>query len=344
MIFHEVDTQKEWDSFIYEHDFPTSFLQSWNAGEFYKSIGNSIARIGAYDENKLKGIALVQKVAAKRGKMLHVRHGPVLDYDNERLVDTFIDYLKELTLKEKYDFLRISPQIKPGSKQENFLCSLGFNDSQMHDVDAEITWVLDLEQSEEQILNGMRKNTRYYINRAKRDGVEIIKSQDIQDLNSFWEIYQDTVKRHKWNAYDFNYIKKQFKVFVKDNQIMLFLSKYNDKYIGGSLFTYFKDQAVYHHSGTLSEYSKVPSAYLLQWESILEAKARGLKKYNFWGIAPTDKNDDPKKKHPWYGLTFFKMGFGGEVEHWIHAKDMPVSKKYWLTHVYEKVERKLKGY
>lgn len=344
MIFKEIETQREWDDFIYGHNYPTSFLQSWNAGEFYNGIGNNTTRIGAYNEGSLKGIALIQKVVAKRGKMLHVRHGPVVDYNNERLVDTFIDYLKELALKEKVDFVRISPQVKSGSEQEKFLRSIGFSDSQMHDVDAEITWVLNLEQSEEEIMNGMRKNTRYYINRAKRDGVEIVKSQNTEDLKIFWEIYQDTVKRHQWNAYSFDYIKKEFEAFVKDNQIILFLSKYKDKFIGGSLFTYFKDQAVYHHSGTLSQYSKIPSAYLLQWESILEAKARGMKKYNFWGIAPTDENDNPKKNHPWYGLTFFKMGFGGEVEQWMHAKDLPVSKKYWLTHVYEKVERKLKGY
>jgi lipid II:glycine glycyltransferase (peptidoglycan interpeptide bridge formation enzyme) len=48
--------------------------------------------------------------------------------------------------------------------------------------------------------------------------------------------------------------------------------------------------------------------FLLHWELMKEAKTKGLRFYDWWGIA---SSDDPKD--PWAGLTRFKKGFGGEV-------------------------------
>jgi lipid II:glycine glycyltransferase (peptidoglycan interpeptide bridge formation enzyme) len=58
--------------------------------------------------------------------------------------------------------------------------------------------------------------------------------------------------------------------------------------------------------------------------------------YNFWGVVP-----ETATKHPWAGLSTFKRGFGGAEEQYVHAKDLPLSLKYWLTYTIEKV-RKMK--
>ncbi len=345
MIFKEVESKKEWEDFILNHDYPTSFLQSWNCGEFLKKIGSKIVRLGLYDNDELKGIALINEIKAKRGNMLHLRHGPVMDFKNEKYVEAFVNQLKQMARLQKTWFIRTSALIKPQSPEEKFLKNLGFQESQMHDVDAEITWVLELDKNEEGLLADMRKTTRYSINKAKRDGVEIIKSKNPEDIEKyFWPVFVDTVKRQKWTAYSLEYIRTEFETYLEDDQTMLFLAKYQGQVIAASIFNYYKDQVVYRHSGTLSEFRNVPAAYLLQWESIQEAKERGMKKYNFWGIARTDENGELVKNHPWYGLSFFKLGFGGKVEEWMHAKDLAISPMYWFTHFFEKVERKKRGY
>ena len=92
------------------------------------------------------------------------------------------------------------------------------------------------------------------------------------------------------------------------------------------------------------KYPKIPISYLLLWEAIKEAKARGCKKFNFWGIA--DISSDNKvldKNHPWAGLTLFKIGFGGKPKKHVNTQDFILSSKYWLNFAIEKIRKIKRG-
>ena len=61
--------------------------------------------------------------------------------------------------------------------------------------------------------------------------------------------------------------------------------------------------------------------------------------YDFWGYA------DPKRnpRHPYAGPTLFKMGFGGELFEYVKSQDYPLSGKYYLTYLFEKLRRIKRG-
>ena len=326
----QIATKEVWEGFLISHPYPTSFFQSWTWGEFERQQGHPVMNWGIYLGEALQCLALAVLVRAKRGKYLHIRNGPVTDWSDRERAREILALFKAEGIKAGCDFIRISPLLPKSPENDQLFKSLGCTDSQMHDVDAEVTWLLDLNQTEEQILAGMRKTTRYLIKQGlKTEDLEVIATRDANYLQQFWEIYQETVQRQKWNAYSLKYIREEFEQFVRNDQALLFLARYQGKFISASIFIYYLDTAYYHHSGSLSEYRNIPAMYLLQWQSILEAKKRGLKKYNFFGIS---RSDDPK--HPWAGLTLFKKGFGGYKQEWIHALDLPIKKKYWFTHYY----------
>lgn len=336
-----------WEKFVQGQDY-TSPFQSWNWVLFERSLGNRFETLGIYEGGELVGILPLKHVIARRGRYLHLRHSPIFDFENDKLWEVSLDHLKNKAKEEGYSFIRLSPLIKQDNELKFADIFSHLKDSPMHDVDGEITWVLNLKQSENEIFSNMRKNTRYYIKRAERDGVEVIKTQEPKSLEYFWEIYQDTVKRQKWQAYSYEYIKKEFEAFVGDDAIAIYLAKYKGKYIAGSLILYYGNQAIYHHSGHLSKFRKIPASYLIQWEAIKEARERGLSWYNLWGISPLVMEGGEFKAesgHPWEGLTFFKLGFGGEVRQFIHAKDFPINKwRYNLTRSFEVFERLGRGY
>ena len=334
-----VEDKQSWDDFFTNSSIETSFFQSFNWGRFQEKIGNQILRIRFTDKERIVGQALGVIINAKRGKYLYVRNGPAMFWDNYEQASEILSLLKNLAREKGLWFIRISPLLELDSPKARILESFDFSVSHMHDVDALDTWILSLEQTEEEILQGMRKSTRYEIRKAERNGVEIIKTRDSAYIDAFYEIYKNTIERQNWTGYSKIFLKKQFEIFSEDGSALLYLSKYKEKFISGSIFIYYGDSSYYHYSGSLTEFKKIPSTSLIHWENIKEAKSRGLKKYNFWGISPDDKPN-----HPWYGLTFFKKGFGGYEKRWMKTRDIEISPLYKLTRIIERIDKWKKGY
>ena len=349
----EIKDKNIWESFLLKCGKKT-FLQSWNWGEFQKKEGNKIWRLGIFENNKeFVSATLVVKIKAKRGTFLFVPHGPVLDKNamgkpdiKYNILKTLLEELKKIAREESVNFIRISPILERNEENIKIFKDLGFREAPIH-MHPELTWELDIAPSEEEILMKMRKTTRYLIRQAQKNpDIRIIRSpafakasagrQNIEDLKIFNEIYQETSERHHFVPFSLDYLKNQFSSFIDDQQILIFLGKYKDEFVSAGVFVFWQNIGFYHHGASLSKYNKIPISHLLQWEAIKEAKKRGCKSYNFWGIAPSDK-----KNHPWTGLTLFKMGFGGYKKELVKTQDFIISQKYWLNYFIEKI-RKIK--
>src|SRR5258708_5816460 len=109
----------------------------------------SVIRLGMFESEKLVGICQIFEINAKRGHFFHLRHGPIFT-DYESYFDYFFSYIKQLAKEKQVSFIRISPLIDKNHKA--FFTKRGFRESLMHAMDAEVCWVLDITQSEEQLL------------------------------------------------------------------------------------------------------------------------------------------------------------------------------------------------
>lgn len=340
MEIREINNKENWESFLLKCNEKT-FLDSWNWGEFQKREGERIWRFGIYDNGQLISVALAIKVKARRGTFIFVPHGPNVNNqdtrNNNQILETLTNKLKEIAKQEKAHFIRIAPIWEKSKQNSDFFEDLGFIAAPIH-IHPEVTWELDIKGSEQELLMNMRKTTRYLIRQAQKNAdIEIVKTQDIEDLKKFNEIYCSTATRHKFVPFSLKYIQNQFSSFSPDDQILMFLGKYKNEVISSNIIVFWQNIGFYHHGASLSKYNKIPVSYLLQWEAIKEAKQRGCERYNFWGIAPDDN-----KSHPWAGLSLFKKGFGGYRKNYVQTRDLPLSKVYSLiTRPFEKI-RKIK--
>lgn len=334
-----VDNKEEWDKFILSQPYQP-FFQSWSWGEIQERLGNKILRLGVYDPSThsvnsgqassgLVGICQVAKIKAKRGCYFHLRHGPLLSNFTKQFPRLLAQVIKQAK-EEKMDFIRMSPLVE----EKKFR---GFRSSPIHNMDAENAWVLELNKSEEELLQEMRKTTRYLIKKGERSGLEVVKTSSQDDLKAFLRLYQKTAAKHGFVPHQG--IKEELEVFGKDNQAVLFLCRFKKRIISGAIVIFYGNQAVYHHGATDPKFEYLSPSYLLQWEAIKEAKRQGKKFYNFWGVVPPDK-----PHHPWQGLTLFKTGFGGHRVNFIHTQDLPLSLWYWKTFLIETIIRIRKGY
>ena len=338
MEVQEIENKRIWEDFLLGCQEKT-FLQSWNWGEFQKMMGNKIWRLGVYIEGDLAGVSLVIKIAARRGKFLFLPHGPIVKIPKQKVLEALLEKLKKIAEKENCGFIRVAPVWQRNEENEKLFKDFGFRGAPLH-THPELTWELNLEKSEEDLLRDMRKTTRYLIKQGlKNKELKIEKSQNIKDIEVFNDLYQKTVDRHHFVPYSFNYLKNELQSFASDNQVLIFLAKYKNEYLASSCVIFWQGIAFYHQGASSQKYPKIPASYLLQWEAIKEAKRRGCKVYNFWGITEGDS-----KKHPFWGITLFKQGFGGSEKAYVKTQDLPISIKYWLTFVFESLRRKKRGF
>ncbi|KKS80104.1 MAG: Methicillin resistance protein [Candidatus Beckwithbacteria bacterium GW2011_GWA2_43_10] len=327
-----ITDKKIWEKFLNLPD-QINFLQSWNWGEFHLALGHKVFRLGLVQNNHLVGLALLIKIKAKRASYLECPGGPVLNWDNINQVKPAIQLIKLVAKQESVCFVRIRPNIIKADDRFQQLKKLGFIKAPMH-LHAETTWILNLNQSEEELLKAMRKNTRYSIKQAFKLGVKVIKSLDETDIDTLYDLQLETVKRRKFTPFSKQYFIKQFQAFKADNQIQLFKAVYQDQILAIAFIIFYGQEAVYHYSGSSSHQRQIPASYALQWAAILEAKKRGMARYNFWGIAPTDN-----PRHRFSGVTLFKKGFGGQRVDYLPAHDLITRSDYWFNFIIESFRR-----
>lgn len=338
MEIKRIKEKEVWEEFLSRCDEKT-FLHSWNWGEFNKAMGNKIWRLGVIKEKEIIAAALIVKIKARRGTFLFCPHGPSVkskaQSQKPEVLKELINHLKQIAKQEKASFIRISPIWERTKANSDILKNLGFRNSPIH-MHAESTWQLDIRPEEEMLLKKMRKTTRYLIRKALREkDIKIYQSKEIKDIKIFDVLYQKTVDRHHFVPFSFSYLKNEFLAFESDDEIAVFIGKYKDEIIASAVIVFWQGIAFYHHGASFLKYPKIPVSYLLQWEIIKEARKRGCMLYNFWGIAPKSK-----PKHPWAGLTLFKTGFGGYRKEFVETQDLPLSWRYWLTFLIEKIRKK----
>lgn len=335
MEIKEITDKKKWEDFFLDAEEKT-FLQSWNWGEFQKEMGNKIWRFGVFENEKIVLIALVTRIKAKRGTFLLIQHGPTFKLNNILALEKLIFKIKEIGKKEKAVFLRLNPLFLRNKENEDYFKKLGFIYSPILENAYESTLKLSLSLSEEDLLKNMRKTTRYLIRQGlKNKDIVIEKSQNKDALSEYIILNENVGKRQGFVPFSFDYIKKEFQVFLKDNQALLFLGKYNNKVAAGAIVIFWNNLAFYHQAASDDKFSKLSIPYLIQWEAIKEAKKRGCLFYDFWGYV--DPKENPK--HPWAGPTLFKLGYNGKPFLYLKSFDLPLSKKYFLVYIFETLRR-----
>ena len=333
----EITSEQKWNTFV-DGAGAHTFLQSWEWGELGRAMGSKIWRLGVLENGKIEGVMLAVKVEARRGRFLFVPHGPIINWANGEAFDLLIRELKKIAKEENAVFIRIAPSEKKSEEGMGVLGALGLRPSPIH-THAELLWLLDLSPSEEDLLKNMRKQTRYSIQKAGKDGVLVEISAKPEDAERFYEIYETTAQEQKFHAFSREYIASEFKAFAGAGSVKFFFARYKGEIVSAAMIIFSKHEAFYHHGASLKKYPQLTASHLLQWEVIREARRRGCRIYNFWGISPPDN-----RKHPWAGLSLFKRGFGGYAEEFISSHDLPLSYKYWLNFMVEKARKLYRGF
>lgn len=323
LSFIEKENKNPWNDFLIRHQ--GSFLQSFEWGEFQKMLSKKVWRMELREREKTLLQAQIIKEKRFFKSYLYLPYGPIFNLetslsDREKALSVLLENIQSLAHKEKAFFFRVEP-ISP-------LFSISGFDFQNPAVrtQPQKTMVLDLGKTEEELLRSFRKRTRYNIRLAEKKGVEIKISDRYSDI--FYKLLKKTKERQGFRSYPEIYYKKLFRVNNDYFKVNLFLAEYQNEVIVASIIIFFDGRATSLHTGSDSEYSAFKAPYLLRWKTILEAKKRGYKEYDLWGI-------DEKK---WPGVTHLKKSFRGREVEYGPAEDIVFEQNWYKIY---KIIRKL---
>lgn len=316
------------------------FLQSWQWGELLKAEKEEILRIGvkdseAKDENSgaiLAAATIVKKALGGGCGYWYSPRGAIfksgLAEEKKEEAEQFL-YEEIRKIDKRMAFLRVEPKETVRNHQ--------FKIKKTLDLQPKQTLILDLDQSEDELLKAMHQKTRYNINLAAKKDIGI-KEGGIADFPEFWRLMNLTGARDDFRLHEAKHYLNLLSGQKADDKsgndfIRLYLASYNGKNIAAGLFCFWGDKATYMHGASDNEFRNVMAPYLLQWSMIRKAKSEGYRYYDFYGI-------DEKK---WPGVTRFKLGFGGRIESYPGTYDV-IFRPVWygLYGLIRKIKRSIK--
>lgn len=188
--------------------------------------------------------------------------------------------------------------------------------------------VIDLTQSEADVLQNMKEKGRYNTRLAQKKGirVEITKGDDpsaLEKLNVVFDLYQKTADRKSISGRNLSYFEKLLGNF-KD-EIIIGVAYFENTPLAGSLTILHGGVASYLYGGSSTEHRDLMAPYLLHYEVMKYAKARGCQTYDLLAIAPPNE-----LSHKFANLTRFKQQFGGKSVALLGSYDL-ILRPFWYT-------------
>ncbi len=306
----------------------THFLQSSAWESFQTALGRtSVTRRG----DGWSYLAFLESGAGNT--RLYAPYGPTLATAEN--LNSAVASLREEALKLNATFIRIEPfEHIPAT----ILRGLGFKPVSYQQLNPSHTQVIDLTPSADDILASMSQNSRNLTRNFAKKGLVITQTTDPGDITILTTLLANVATRNNITPHSLDYFKTQAETLFPIGAASLFYASLEGIPIAASLVYDSPTTRYYAHAAANDKYRKLSAGTALVGHMILDAKIKGLRSFDLYGIAP----DGHAANHPWAGFTKFKQSFGGEAVTTSGAWDLPLKPLPYLLYRTYQTLRKLR--
>jgi lipid II:glycine glycyltransferase (peptidoglycan interpeptide bridge formation enzyme) len=165
------------------------------------------------------------------------------------------------------------------------------------------TLMINLEPSLKEIRTALDQKWRNCLNRAEKNGLEIIQGEDESLFDEITKIYLEMASRKGLaDLSDIEHLKKVQRDLPAELKLKVILCRLNGEICTGAIFSAIGATAVYLVGATSNAGMKSNGSYLVQWAFMEWIKEKGLRFYDLNGIN--------QEKNP--GTYHFKRGLAGK--------------------------------
>lgn len=321
----------EWNRFLESHP-NAHLLQMGEWGELKKDFGWKPVRIlltqPPAGNNEIGAQILFRRLPL--GLTLGYMPKPVVSDQLSAISVQFWSEVDSICKENHAIFLKIEPD----SWDSDFNLQYSTFKLSPHNIQPPRTITIDITDNEETILARMKPKCRYNIRLAEKKRITVRKWNDI---SAFHEMMIVTGGRDNFGVHSKAYYQRAYELFHPKGTCELLVAEYEGKPLASLMVFSDAKRAWYVYGASNDQERNRMPTYLLQWEAIRWAKARGCEEYDLWGVP--DENEDTleanfETRHDGlWGVYRFKRGFGGQVKRAAQALDkvyMPLLYKLYL--------------
>ena len=293
---------------------------------------------------------IIRNGFAARLSIFYAPKGPLLDWSNESLRNRVLNDLQSFARKQGAIFLKMDPDVVLGTGIPSSEDDLVDNGGQVvmselkrrgwrsssEQIQFKNTVLIDLTPSQEELLARMKQKTRYNIRLAEKKSV-VLRVGAQKDFGMLYKMYAETSVRDGFVIRDEGYYQTVWKLFMDSSEPTCeqLIAEVDGEPVAAIFVFYFARRAYYVYGMSRDLHRERMPTYLLQWEAMKRAKARGCSVYDLWG-AP-DMFDE---SHSMWGVYRFKEGLGGNVVRTLGAWDYAPN-PFWYKLYSEAIPRLL---
>ncbi len=259
--------------------------------------------------------------------VLYCPKGPNLDWSDAPLRERVLDDLQAFARRRRAIFLKLDPDVVlgtgvPGAEDDRTeadgeavregLSARGWRFSP-EQIQFRNTVMLDVSASEEEMLARMKQKTRYNVRLAAKKGVTVRVGNEA-DWPLLYTMYAETSLRDGFAIRDESYYWTVWSQFAGMAEPLI--AEAQGEVLAAVFLFAFAGRAYYVYGMSReAQREKMPN-YLLQWEAMKWARARGCRCYDLWGAPDVFDTQDSL-----WGVFRFKEGLGGKVVRTLGAWD-----------------------
>jgi len=278
---------------------------------------------------------IIRNGFAARLSVLYSPKGPLLDWTNEALRTRVLSDLQVYAKKQGAIFLKVDPDVVLGTgvpdSEDDVLDTNGqavvselkrkgwrYSSDQ---IQFKNTVLIDLNPSEEELLVSMKQKTRYNVRLAGKKGV-LLRIGTLDDLGMLYKMYAETSVRDGFAIRDEGYYKSVWESFMCSSTPTCepLIAEVDGEPVAAIFVFYFAGRTYYVYGMSRRVHREKMPTYLLQWDAMKRAKAKGCKVYDLWGAPEVFDESDSM-----WGVYRFKEGLGGKVVRTLGAWDFAPS-------------------
>lgn len=300
-------TEEEWTPLLLQFNDSTIY-QTWSYGKVRwgeKNISHFILK----KNGKVVGIAqvVIRKIPILKIGIAYVPWGPIWlkkgEKKNPELFRALVEGLKKEYSIKRSLLLRISPKLT--RHEDSDYCLI------LEDVGFKLnlqatpyrTLILDLSPSLDEIRKKLDQKWRNQLNRAERNGLQIIEGNGDDLYRVFLDLQTQMSMRKAYipgvNYDEFGEIQKDL---PKSLKMMIMICEQKEEPICALVGSVIGDTGIYLLGATGDKGLNLKGSYLLQWRMIQRLKEFGCRWYDLGGINP--------EKNP--GVYHFKTDLSGK--------------------------------